>query len=143
MPWALNFVIPCLFQEVDDEFTLDVQFPENNKNGMSSFMTLNVVAGNNVVNYLVIVKPVFDISDTSGRNKISASLLQDGSGIVISEPKIPCFCLNEASSIFSTEDDTNFSRAIYQTHLTTAAAVNTSPSRLMKNTLCFFPGGMK
>jgi hypothetical protein len=135
----INYTL--LFQESDEKFTLDLKFPEQNKNGMMAFMALDVVFGNNMVDCLVIVKPVFDMSDTSGSNKISATLLQDGSGIVIKEPKIPSFCLDD--TIFLSEDDTNISRAIFGKHSTIATAVKSSQSRLMKNTLCYFPGDMK
>lgn len=143
--FTMYFLINSAFllKELDDEFTLDLKFPERNKSGMMAFVVLDVVSGNNVVNNLVIVKPVFDISDTSGGNKISASLLQDGSGIVIKESKIPSFFLDENYTIFSSEDDTNISRAIYRTHLTIATAVKASQRRLMKDTVCLFPGDMK
>lgn len=76
----------------DDEFTLDLEFPERN-NGMLVIQAADIVCqAKELVNSLTIFKPVYDARDAKTK-KITASLLPDGSGILVMEPTVPSYLL--------------------------------------------------
>jgi hypothetical protein len=78
-------------EDANEELLLNFEEPENN-NGMLVHQC-DVVIGKEMVECVTILKPIYDIRDV--RNKrITATLLQDGSGIRVSEPTVPFYLLD-------------------------------------------------
>lgn len=76
----------------DEEITLDFEYPERN-NGMLVILANDIVCDSKeLVNSLSIFKPIYDARDAKSK-KITASLLPDGTGILVREPTVPTYLL--------------------------------------------------
>jgi hypothetical protein len=78
-------------EDADEEFLLNWEEPQKN-NGMLVYLC-DVVVGNEMVESVTILKPIFDMRDAKNKN-ITATLLGDGSGIRVSEPTVPSCLLD-------------------------------------------------
>ena len=78
-------------EDADEELLLNFEEPENNSD-MLVYQS-DVVVGKEMVEAVTILKPIYDMRDT--RNKsITATLLEDGSGIRVREPTVPSYLLD-------------------------------------------------
>jgi hypothetical protein len=129
------------------EFELNLDNGEQNVNGIFAYRSPQFEFVNGTVNEsieaVVVHKQICDIYDLLGSSKtskISASLLADGSGILIEEPSLPLFMIDKIDNLYAnTFKDEELTKALKQAHSYTATAVVQSVDRRTKKYILRFP----
>jgi hypothetical protein len=125
----------------EDEYTIDIKRPENHKNGIMVLRGYKIVNGKEVIDFLTIYKPLFDVRDAN-ESKIKASLLSDGTGITITEPTLPTYFFTEVKEMHDLEGD-DLCVPLFRAHAVAATGIKMRDSgRLIQSTLRF-PVGIK
>jgi hypothetical protein len=119
---------------------LNLDFPEDNEGGVWAQYVSDVVSEKRMYNVIAIQKPCYDVRDYE-LGMISAELLDDGSGVIITEPSAPHFMINKIEKIYGKDDkkDEMFFK-MSRLHATAANAIRKEPSRYKKQTIHTFPG---
>lgn len=101
-----------------------------------------IVVDNELVDSLVIYKPLFDIRDATSKNiKIKASLLFDGTGIMVTEPKVPSYFYKEVEKIHLLEG-LHGCETMRSAHHVAAKDIRNQTHRQQKRVLLRFPEGV-
>jgi predicted RNA-binding protein with TRAM domain len=79
-------------------YQLNIDEPWKNPFGILTIKGTKVVEENTVMDKLTIMKPIFDINDFE-KNVFQGTLLEDGSGIIITEPTIPGYMWDNVNEI--------------------------------------------
>ena len=136
-------VLPFSDQDPDkpEEYILDIENPENNRNGILVIRGNEVVVNDatEMVDVLTIYKPLFDLRDAE---KSKACLLPDWRGIQITEPKVPlCFSEN-AKDMHRMEGKNQICEPTLRAHLAAANDIRKQPRRQQKQVIMRFPDGL-
>jgi hypothetical protein len=96
-----------------------------------------------LIDALVIFKPIFDVRDAKGKNKIRASMLPDGDGIVVTEPTLPTFMMEMTNEMHALEGEDNGCVPTYQAHRVAVTDIKKSAGRQTKEVVLRFPDGIR
>ena len=118
---------------------LDLEYPENNPNGMFVVQGTDVQVKNSLMNTITLYKPLADPRD---RTKTEASLLQDLSGIEIKEPSVPTFFFNEGDDIHELDSAQEQCSKTKLAHSVACTAIQSQVHRQSKRVVLKFPDGM-
>jgi hypothetical protein len=124
-------------------YELNLDQPEDNV-GVWAQIAINLVHDDKLYNAVVIQKNFSDAADYQ-HARISASLLPDGSGVVVTEPKAANFMINDVEKMYSKKDqetDPLFSK-LYLAHAASANQIRNKPDRRSKETKYLFPDGIR
>jgi hypothetical protein len=135
----------ALSESHDEVYTLNFKIPERNKGGLLCFRCPNaqINGGNQLVDVIFILKPIYDIRDHSGPNRVKARILPDGSGIVVTEPIVPNFLIHNLKEIWSKEEDEDRCPQCIIQHSATANSIKLKSKRQTKTTTMKFPSDVK
>lgn len=129
------------------EYTLNLDFPEQNGNGIMAFQAKQVTVGKQErLNVIYVYKPVFDVQDTVGDFKVTATLLDDGSGIIVREPCIPSYMIHLSKRMHKLEGkeaDDEVNLAAFKTHGIVSAAIKKDFKRRTRTTVYRFPNKIR
>ena len=125
---------------------MDTSNPEQNSGGIWAYLATDVVPKDSkqAYNVIVVVKPIADFDDYE-KGRYSATLVADGSGIIITEPTAPGFIVQDLKKLYTREErdkDPVFSR-IHFGHNTAAIAVKGNIARRLKKVRYNFPENKK
>ena len=90
-----SFHIPS-DQRFHERFDLNLQNGECNPHQMLVTRVNDITVGNQMIDAIVIYKPIADARDFK---KVKAVLNSDGNGIVVMEPTIPSYLLEDVASL--------------------------------------------
>ena len=143
---ALIFLIlPCFAYhdhgsvEPEEEHYLDLKNPENNPSGIF-VLSVTDEFSSELLDVLWIYKEVSDIWDAKD-NVIKASLLPDGTGIEVIEPKAARFLYKDVKQIHHLEGS-DACTPIYRAHKAAANEIKKHTHRQLKKIILKFPKGM-
>lgn len=126
---------------VTEEYTLNFDFPEQNRSGVMAFKVAEIPVGKVRLNALFIYKPLFDCQDN-----VNASLLEDGTGIVVTEPTIPSYMVDQHEKMHTLESQESPSElylAAFHAHTVLVALLRKENKRTTKKSILRFPDNIK
>lgn len=118
---------------------LNLLYPEQN-NGIFPIMANEVVVGTEKMSCLNIIVPLLDPRDLK-KTHYSARLLQDYSGIIITQPTVPFFIYNSMKEMYDINKRDTCAQTKLQ-HDVVGTAICEDTSRQTKTTVWKFPPGM-
>lgn len=128
--------------EIDEEYALTFGACNHNPYGIVLMKAYGAQFGNKVFDSITIIKPVFDFRDMENKKNIKAELLENGTGMIITEPVIPHFLLHSVQAIHEQEGK-DMCTMTARAHLTEATSViRASNEQKFKKTLLWFPEGV-
>jgi hypothetical protein len=126
-----------------ETYELNLDHPEKNE-GVWAQKGINFKVNNSLYNAVIIQKTFPDATDYI-KSRISASLLPDGSGVVITEPSAAACMIYDVEKAYKKDDlerDPIFSK-VYLAHVTSALKIQTEPERQVKRTTYLFPNKIR
>jgi hypothetical protein len=129
------------------EFTLNYDLPEQNY-GYFITRVSNVTVGDERMDILMIIKPLFDPRDIKNDTKFTAMLLPNRTGMYITEPSVPYYMSESVAAMEQAErnylegNETMCAASVLE-YRTQIAALGKSESRKSKTTIIRFPNNIK
>ena len=135
--------LPALYGH-EEQYDLNFVYPERNPPGVFAFLTPNVMLeSKEVVDVVSVYKCAVDARDTMD---IKAEMLEDGTGILVSQPSVPSFLIKNVKQMYAYDknDDTkeDFAEALMRDHLVTANAIDKRKERQTQQVELRFPPGV-
>lgn len=102
----------------------------------------DVLKNHQLLDVVTIIMPLQDMRDAM-KKKITASLLHDGSGMVITVPSVPSYLIHKVDALHGLEAAKNKCEKTGNAHKALANAIKTNPERSIKKIILKFPLGVK
>jgi hypothetical protein len=128
--------------DYDEVFNLDPKFPEKNK-GFIIFRPKNIREGKYCMEAYCIYRFYQDLNDSKNSEYFQAQLVEDGSGVAITEPALPYCFLHGHQEMKKAEHKTGVCESTSVEIEKISAAVIADKSRHKKTTLIMFPKDVK
>jgi hypothetical protein len=130
-------VLPAIFGH-EEEVELNFVYPaERNPPGVFAFMTPNVMLDSKeVVDVVLVYKCAVDARDAMA---IKAKMLEDGTGILVSQPSVPSFLIKDVKQMHELDKDEGFTESLMRDHLVTANAIDKRKERQTQQVEFRFP----
>ena len=129
------------------EYSLNLGKGENNVNGIFAYTSPSFVWDEEQVEVLGLIKQVPDIADVrtgaNAPNGIAMSLLPDGSGVLVEEPAVPTFMVENFDGLYDGFQNVDIEYAMHTTHAVCMTAIKQSPARMKKKYILKFPENLK
>jgi hypothetical protein len=131
------------------EFTLNYLQPERN-HGFFAMRVMNVVVGDERMDAIVIIKPLYDPRDAKEETMFNAKLLPNRTGIEVTEPSLPFYLQNSIKDVNNAEKHFlksnaggSICKATALEYKTQAVDFSQSEYRRTKTTILRFPYNIK
>jgi hypothetical protein len=121
------------------EYELNLTRPEQNVNRIFAYLTPQFVFEEECIEALVIQMHLNDVRDAQGADKVSASLLPDGRGVLIEEPSVSAFQYSEIKDLYNGFKSPAMLAVMQNAHTYTTAAIKQTSSRRKKSYILRFP----
>jgi hypothetical protein len=132
-------VLPALYGH-EEEFELNFVYPERNPPGVFAFMTPNVMLDSKEgVDVVSVYKCAVDARDAMA---IKAEMLEDGTGILVSQPSVPSFLIKDVKQMHELDKDEGFTESLMRDHLVTANAIDKRKEHQTQQVEFRFPPGI-
>ena len=132
-------VLPAIYGH-EEEYELNFQYPERNPPGLFAFMTPNVMLeSKEMVDVVSVYKCMVDARDLL---VTTAEMLEDGTGILVSQPSLPSFLIKEVKQIHESEKKEFFCESLMRDHLVMANAIDKRKERQPQEVELKFPPGI-
>jgi hypothetical protein len=125
------------------EYQLNLNKPKQNVNRIFAYVTPQFVFEEECIEALVIQMHLNDVRDAAGSDKISASLLNDGSGVLIEEPSVYAFQFSEIKDLYNGFKSSAMCAAMQNAHTYTTAAIKQNSTRRKKSYILRFPDELR
>jgi hypothetical protein len=123
-----------------EEHDLDFGFPERNPTGVFAFLTPNVMLhSKEVVDVVWIYKCAVDARDAMD---IKAQMLEDGTGILVTQPSVPSFMIKDVKQMHDADMAEAFAEPLLRDHLVQANAIDKRKERQSQQVEYKFPPGI-
>ncbi len=128
--------------EIDEKYYLS--FSENDRNpyGISPIFAEIQVGTRKTFDAVTIFKPIFDFKDFGDSKNIKAELLEDGTGMIITEPVLPHFLLHSVNEIHQQEGTRTCLWTTREHSAQATSIIRGGDERRFKRTLLRFPTGV-
>jgi hypothetical protein len=141
---ACSFFI-CLYlfqtytkEEYDDVQILDFSYPEKTP-GLFAMRVDKCIVGHHCCDVVYLIKSVHDTRDLENKKNFKLELVEDGTGVILTEPVLPYYILHNLVEIQEMEHPEEQCNATARAHGVHSTEILQNPERMVRTTLYRFP----